>query len=262
MEKLPISALVVTLNEAHIIKECLESIQFCDEIMIADLGSEDNIKEVVYGLVTKIIVVKKEPIVELVHASLFEVLKNDWILIIDPDERITEGLFNEVKNFFPFESTIGSCAVACKYYFKRKELKGTNWGGIKYRILLAHKDRFAFTTSVHRGRSNKDNFITKTIRYDENKKNYIIHYWCNSYRELIEKHKRYLAFEGESQYMSGLKYKGLLWHVKQSLYSFYKSYSIDKGFRDGFTGLFLSIFWMWYKWKSILALREYQNSKQ
>ena len=43
--KTGISAFIITKNEAHRLVQCLESVAFCDEIIILDSGSTDGTVE-------------------------------------------------------------------------------------------------------------------------------------------------------------------------------------------------------------------------
>ncbi|MGH7293222.1 MAG: glycosyltransferase, partial [Myxococcota bacterium] len=42
----PVSGVVICLNEADRIGRCLESLAFCDEIVVVDSGSSDGTREI------------------------------------------------------------------------------------------------------------------------------------------------------------------------------------------------------------------------
>ena len=44
-ERPPLSACVITLNEADRIDACLASLAFCDEVVVVDSGSTDATRE-------------------------------------------------------------------------------------------------------------------------------------------------------------------------------------------------------------------------
>ena len=95
MSKLPISAIVMTYNEARNLRECLASIaDRVDEIIVVDSGSIDATQQIALSFNAKFF---KNPWIN--HAAQFDwALKNthaqsDWILRLDADERWTpEGL--------------------------------------------------------------------------------------------------------------------------------------------------------------------------
>jgi glycosyltransferase involved in cell wall biosynthesis len=91
-----LSAIIITKNEASNIVGCLDSIAFCDEIIIIDCGSEDDTvrlaeergARVIYHTWTSHGAQKN---IALSHAS------GDWALSIDADERVSPALATELR---------------------------------------------------------------------------------------------------------------------------------------------------------------------
>jgi glycosyltransferase involved in cell wall biosynthesis len=86
-----ISAAIVCQNEERNIKACLESVSWCDEIVVIDSGSTDKTVEIARKFTPKVIhnpwpgyVAQKN--FALDHATC------DWVLCLDADERCTPGL--------------------------------------------------------------------------------------------------------------------------------------------------------------------------
>lgn len=260
LNNLPISAVVVTYNEERYLKKCLESISFCQEIIVIDLGSKDESINISNKYATKVIHHEKVEVVEMVHAKIKEYVSNEWVLIIDPDEMIDISLSKQIINIFESavlnNPEIGSITVPWWFYFKNKRLKGTIWGGANQKVLIVNLNRFQFSKQVHSGRKLIDGFITHKINLERD--NIIHHYWMSSYTKLFEKHKRYIKQEGESRYLEG-KRTNKKHIIKIPFIEFKKSYFQLKGYKDGIKGLFLSLFWSWYCLKSEINLFKYQN---
>lgn len=257
-KKLPVSAMVVGLNEGVTLKNCLSNINFCKEILYFDLGSQDGSKLIAESEGATFIKHELVPIVEIVLSEQCKNTSFDWILITDPDETLDIELQDLlIKNFSLIISNpkIGAVSAPWMFYFKGRRLKGTPWGGTNRRILLAHKDKFIFTAEVHNGRKLAPGFEEFCIELEGN--NFIHHYWMNSWRQLINKHKRYLTEEGESRYKNGHRTSPIKLFF-QPLRAFIYSYFTKQGFRDGLTGLELSIFWSWYQSSALFQLYKYQ----
>ena len=259
MNKLPISAVIVSYNEGHFLEACLKPLDFCDEIIVFDLQSTDDTKEIAEKYATKVISHERVPVVEIIHAKLSSYVNNDWVLITDPDEVLRAELKKQIiENFNTNINTekIGAVVAPMRYYFSNHLLKGTIWGGIQSRIYLVNLQKFNFSSEVHRGRSLKDEFELYKLKFKNH--NYIEHFWIPNYKQLITKHKRYIKKEGESRYSRGLRTSR-----KQIIYSLYKDFKncfyYKRGYKDGFTGLFLSFFWTWYEAQSKLSLLKYQK---
>ncbi len=255
--KLPISAMIVGFNEAHLLKSCLHSISFCDEIYYTDLGSSDNSIEIAREFGAIIQTHGKVPSCEMIQAKVVNQLKNDWVVFIDPDERVDESLsveivqrFEQIKN----DNTIGAVMVPWLFYFKKHRLKGTVWGGINAKYFLVHKNRFEFEPVVHYGRKILPGFKTIKIHYD-GKNKALHHYWMNSYSVFLKKHFRYLKNEAMDQYNMGVK-QSLKKLPLKPFQAFNQSYFKCKGYKDYFIGFFLSVFWAYYEtWVAIGLIR-------
>ncbi|MHB9011051.1 MAG: glycosyltransferase family 2 protein [Ignavibacteriaceae bacterium] len=118
MNKLPISAIVLTYNEQLNIVDCLTSIiNYADQILIIDSLSNDNTLEIatkynaeIYQ--NKFINQAKQFIWALENANI----KNEWILRIDADERWTPEGFAKLKDIIENDKADG-VYVKMKIYF-------------------------------------------------------------------------------------------------------------------------------------------------
>ena len=183
---------------------------------------------------------------EWVHTEYADKTIYEWVLITDPDEILTQGLITEIAQLFTvgIGEEIGSITAPWIFYFKGEKLNGTNWGGINRRVLLIHNKRFKFLPLIHVSRTLLPGFEQYDIQF--NGQNNIIHYWMSGYFKLIEKHLRYLKHEGLARFTIG-KRTSIKRIIREPYLSFKYSYYNRRGFRDGFKGLFLSVFWAWYE---------------
>ena len=260
--KLPISAIVVGYNEANLLIKSLPKLNFCDEILYFDLGSTDNSKEVAKANNAKIIEHEIVPICECIHAKYFQTTKHTWVLFIDPDEVLSQDLTNDIKFLFnenpQLEKNIGCIMVPWIFHFKGYKLKGTIWGGIRSKVLIINNQRVDYEPLVHIGKKLKENY--DTLEIPSNGSNSLNHYWMIDYKRLIEKHLRYLKNEGEARYKSGQRAQ-ILTILMEPIKAFRYSYFDRRGFKDGLTGIFLSLFWAWYETIAIFQLYKYQIEK-
>ncbi|NMN35340.1 glycosyltransferase [Pedobacter sp. SG918] len=252
--KLPISAIVVGYNEVGFLVNSLPKLAFCDEILYYDLGSTDTSVEVANNCGAKVIHHDKVPGCEWIHAKYGDKTKNKWILITDPDEIIDDFTIENIQKLFnenKLTDDIGCILAPIFYYFKNKKLLGTIWGGEKPRLLLAHNEKFSFTAHVHQGRQLRDGYIPYHLSSDN--QNGIKHYWANSYLFLFKKHYRYLKNEGDARFQNSQR-TSLKELALAPLKSFRICFFLAKGYKDGFTGLFLSLFWSWYETSALIRL--------
>jgi glycosyltransferase involved in cell wall biosynthesis len=93
-----ISVCIVCRNEADKLRECLDSVAWADEVIVMDLASTDDSVAVAEGRGARVVQGAPTPIVEPARNALAALARNDWILAMDPDERVTPGLAAELRN--------------------------------------------------------------------------------------------------------------------------------------------------------------------
>lgn len=259
-KKYPLSTIIVGFNEENIIEDCFRSIEFCDEIIFVDLGSIDRTKDIARKFTSNIFTHERVPTVEIIHQEFIDKIKYDWLLILDPDERISSSLVDEIKMFVENGSPeeIGGYNMPWIFYFKNKRLRGTIWGGVKYKSILLHKKKYNFLPIVHRGRNVLDGYRNFHVKF--NGDNFIYHYWMNSYSALLEKHWRYIKIEPKSRYTRGIR-TSLRQIIFTPFTAFKSSFWDNKAYLDKFTGLFLSLFWSWYETCCLIGLYFYQKKR-
>ncbi len=96
--KIPVSVLIPAKNEEANLPACLESLQKADEIFVVDSQSDDKTVEISESYGAKVIQFhfngrwpkKKNWSLENIE------FRNEWVLIVDCDERITPELWQEI----------------------------------------------------------------------------------------------------------------------------------------------------------------------
>lgn len=255
------TAIVVTHNDAQHLHECLTGLKFCDQVLIFDLQSSDKSVEIAQRFNTEIRQRDKVPVVELLMPEAVNFARNDWLVIIDPDEVFPQSILSKIDVIRHTNLDTGIIRIPWQFFFKGKKLITTIWGGAKKtKPIIFHKERVDFTGIVHQGITLKDGFSSFTI-VAEADEDFIKHYWVDSFQQLLEKHLRYIGQEGKSRYEDGERFsiQKMVREVSRSLYTNLIKFF---GWRGGFTGIFLSFFNAWYVFMSCLSLRKYQNSLQ
>ncbi|HYK08735.1 MAG TPA: glycosyltransferase family 2 protein [Candidatus Eisenbacteria bacterium] len=117
-----ISTIVLTKNEEKNIEACLESLAWCDEILVIDDKSTDATVE--NAKKHKAIVVERDLENDFATQRNFgqEKAKGEWILFIDADERVSKALASEIQRRTTNDErrTIG-------YFLKREDFM---WGKV------------------------------------------------------------------------------------------------------------------------------------
>ncbi len=122
--KLPVTAILMTLNEKLNLQECLESISnFIDEIIIIDCFSNDNTLEIAKKYTNSIYQNKWINYSQQYNWALNNAdIKNEWILRLDADERWTREGFDELSKIIAKDEADG-VYVKMKIFFMGRWIK-------------------------------------------------------------------------------------------------------------------------------------------
>ena len=254
---LQFSAIIVTYNEAKYLQSCLQSLSFCNQIVVLDLGSTDDSLEIAHRYATDVLTHEKMPIVEMIYPIYREISKNDWIFVLDPDEVFEPALLPKIKELIAGQDTIGEICISRKNYFRDKALHGTIWGGVQNVTRLIHKERVDFPQVVHHGFLLKEGMVRQIL---DEPGLYINHYWVESYADFIQKHYRYLQHEGQAKHDMGIKFNFLRMFM-DTWRALMNNLITSGSWRHGFDEIVLSFLYTFYVFFSWLALWKFEGKK-
>ena len=93
----PLSAVLITKNEEDMLGEAIESVRFCDEIVVVDSGSTDRTRGIARALGARVMVNAPWPGFVAQRNVAVDAARHDWVLALDADERITPDLRDEIQ---------------------------------------------------------------------------------------------------------------------------------------------------------------------
>jgi glycosyltransferase involved in cell wall biosynthesis len=255
---LDISVIVVVMNEEARLKNCLDSLGRFNEVIVVDIGSKDSSIEIAKQLGYEVFQHEWVPIVENVLPQLLPKMKNDWIIRVDPDEVLPSELVDDLIQL-ELSMEYGIISVPYQYYFLNKKLNTTIWGGVRPILRVINRNRVTVEPYVHTALKCKDGYKVFNLPYRSG--NAVQHYWIDSYEQLFSKHERYIRMEGESRYNHGMRFHWMYLFAKP-VYVFLKGFILQSGWRGGWHGWFLSIFYAYYEFRSLISLYKYSKNQK
>ena len=90
-----LSIVIITKNEEKFITDAIKSSLFADEVLILDSGSSDDTCKIASELGTKVFQEEWRGFGAQKNRAV-ELASNDWVFVLDSDERITEELKKEI----------------------------------------------------------------------------------------------------------------------------------------------------------------------
>jgi len=230
-----LSVVIISKNEEKFIANAVKSALFADEVLVLDSGSTDNTCLIAQELGAKALYqdwlgfgMQKNKAVELA--------KNDWVFVLDSDERITPELQLEIINTLK-DPVVDGYHVARLNNFFGKYIK---YCGLypDYSIRLFNKQKGRFNeVTVHES-------VQIQGKVDK-LKNHMLHLAFDSVEEFSNKQKKYAKL---SQ-----KKKNLIKVFISPIWTFLKIYIFRLGFIEGWRGFVIAkvyaqyTFWKYYK---------------
>lgn len=92
-----ISGVIIARNEENMIADAIDSLKFCDEVVVIDNNSTDRTKELSEKLRAKVFNVSNEDFSKLRETGK-DKSAGEWIFYLDADERVTKELAEEILN--------------------------------------------------------------------------------------------------------------------------------------------------------------------
>lgn len=90
-----LSIIVIAKNEEEMIKACLESVKWADEVVVVDNGSTDDTLKIAKKFTDNVFEFKEFDFAALRNFAMSKV-SGDWVLYVDADERVLNPLKEEM----------------------------------------------------------------------------------------------------------------------------------------------------------------------
>ena len=229
---LPLSVIIITKDEEQNIHDCLQSVQWADEIILVDAMSADRTVEIARQF-TQNIFVKEWMGFAAAKQFALDHATNDWVLWIDADERVTERLAEEIQYVITTHSDITAYRVARRAYFLGKWIKHCGWyPGYAVRLFRRVQARFS-EHHVHEHIQVEGSI--GTMRQD------LLHLTDRSIEKYFSKYNHYTSLAANGMFQSGRK-AHLPDILFRPMFIFIKMYFLRLGFLDGMHGFLLCCF--------------------
>lgn len=225
-----ITAILITKNEEGNIKDCLESINWVDEIILVDAESTDKTLEIAQSYNPKTFIRKWKGYADQKEFALSKAA-NEWVLSIDADERVSPLLKEEIINLN--ENDADGYYIRRQNYFLKRHIKTCGWDN-DYQLRLFRKSKTAVTDRlVH------ESFVVNgTIKHLKNR---LIHFTFTSIEKTIGKINRYSSLKAQELFKKNKKSNSLT-ILSHGAAAFLRFYIVLGGFKEGVHGMIISLF--------------------
>ena len=230
VERPRISAVLISLNAQAHLRECLQSVAWCDEIVVLDSGSTDATRAICAEFGARFSVSPDWPGFGPQKNRALALAAHEWIFSLDTDEVCPP----ELRVALEAAARSGTCAAYemprrssfCGHFMRH----GGWWPDHVTRLF--RRDRARFSDSRVHERVIVDGAVGR-LRVP------LIHYTYDTMAQALEKAERYATLGAQQAFEAG-KRSSPLQAALRAGWAFVRTYVIRLGFLDGGPGLALA----------------------
>lgn len=243
-----ISAVVVCGNEAANIADCLESVRWCDEIVVVDSLSSDGTAEIARRFTPRVI---ERPWAGYVGQKQFalEQASGEWVLSLDADERCTPELRDAIRSAIegPGADGVDGFEVRRHVFYLGRWIDHGGWYP-DWKLRVARRGRARWAGKDPHDRLEVDGPVRR-LEAD------LVHYTYRDFAHQLRTVDRFSEVVAEGWLAEGRRFSLLdaLFHPPAK---FLECYVWKRGFLDGWPGFVIAATSAFYVFAKQVKLRE------
>ncbi len=247
-----LSVVIVTLNAAAQLADCLQSVTFADDIVVMDAGSRDDTREIAAHWRARVIHQDWLGFGRQKQAAVAAAV-NDWVLCLDADERVSAPLAANLRTMLAAPPLAAYRMARCNRFMGRWLRHGEGYPDWSLRLFNRRHARWS-----------DDDVHEKVICAVPvgNIEGDLLHESAETLDAYLVKQNRYTTLQAEILFQHGRRVT-VAHLVLAPLLRFVKFYLWRGGFRDGVPGLVhiaIGCFNSFCKYAKLLAMMREHHS--
>jgi glycosyltransferase involved in cell wall biosynthesis len=228
----PVTAIVITLNEAAHIAAALQSLSFADELVVVDSGSTDGTVSIARQFTDRVIV-RDWPGYAAQKNFAAALASYDWIFSLDADERVSAPLADEIRGLLNRPEPPGAAGyrIPRVTFHLGRWMRSTDWYPDRQLRLYDRRRAEWVGRLVHES--------VKTEGPPGRLEGELLHYAYRNLSHHVLVMDRYTTLAARQMFEEGRRagWWDLAVHPPAA---FVRNYLLRGGFRDGVPGLIVS----------------------
>ncbi|MCQ9204953.1 MAG: glycosyltransferase family 2 protein [Omnitrophica bacterium] len=246
-----LTVIIPCFNNEDIIRDCLESVKWADEILVCDSFSTDKTLEIVKEFTDRIIQQR------YINSALqknwaLPQARNEWVLLVDTDERVTVSLQKEILEVLGNPQNVDGFYIPyANFSFGRRLKYGGHWPA--YQLRLFKKSKGIFSPKEVHARVQLCGKCKKL-------KNYFVHIQDRDVDQIVEKFfLRYVKWEAKERLKTRKFTYAKLILLPPAV--FIDKYVFKLGFLDGIGGFINANLWAIYFFLTYLHMMQWTKER-
>lgn len=255
VDKVRLSVVIISKNNADVIADCLISVQgLADEIIVLDSGSQDATLTIARNFGAVIYENKEWAGFGRQRQIAQQYATGDFILMLDTDERVTPELKRSINQVIEKKQINEVYRFSRKNLFLGRFMKYSGWYP-DYVLRLYQRDLYQYSSNEVHESLEINNAKIVTLKGD------LLHLTCRDLSTFQEKQLRYAIDWAKSRYLAG-KRSSILSVLTHTIGAFCKTLFFRLGFLDGKQGIILSFVNAQYTFNKYAILWSMSNKER
>jgi glycosyltransferase involved in cell wall biosynthesis len=218
---------------------------------VVDSGSTDKTREICQSFQARVYVEEWKGFSRQKNSAI-EKTRNEWVLSLDADERVSPDLCQEIELNLEGDLSTDGYYIARKNFFLGRWIKHCGWYP-DYNLRLFRKSRGRFQERAVHERVE----IQGKVGY---LKNALEHRTYRSLGDFFERMDRYSTLAAGEMLNEGRRYR-FFDVLFRPPFTFLQMYLLRAGFLEGYLGFLLSVLYSFYTFAKYIKLRELQEEQ-
>lgn len=246
-----LTAIVIAKNEQSMIKDCLWSLNFADELIVVDNASTDTTAEIARKFGAKVIKSQGADYSQVRNDGI-KAAKGSWILFVDADERVSPELQQEISQIITSSNSASAYDLPRRNFYLGREMHYGGWGGdsvirLFRKSALQKYEHPLHEQPVYTGELAKAHFS-------------LIHYSHRDLTSMLEKTLHFTGYEAELRFNA--HHPPVVWwrFLRVMFTEFYLRFVKLSAWKDGPRGIIDGLFQVFNSFIIYARLWEMQQS--
>lgn len=248
----PISATIITRNEAANISRAIRSLDCADEILVVDSGSTDDTVKIAAGLGARTITHAWEGFAAQKRFAVREA-RHDWVLSLDADEELNEEARAAIREWKHSAPAAGAYRFARRAQYLGRWILHSGWYP-DWKIRLFHRDKARW----------EGDYVHESVVADGpvgTMDGEILHYTCDSLADHRRRIEFYTDLAAREMFERG-GYAGFVRRLLAPPWVFIHTYFFRLGVLDGVAGFLIAWMAARYVRRKFVKLAQLQAGNQ
>ena len=247
----PVSVIITTFNEEDNIQALIESVIWADEIIVVDSYSNDQTVDIAKEQGAKVLLRHYKSPADQKNWAIKQA-SNEWVLILDADERVTPELKIEIELLLQGNILYDAYWIGRQNHFMSSKIRYSGWQNDKV-IRLIKRDVCQYNDLMVHEEIQTDQISVSKL------KNKLQHFTFKDVDHFVSKMQRYSGDSALDHLHKTSTITGYHLFVKPA-FRFFKHYILKGGILDGKAGFVISVIMAWGVFLRYLKIKEIRRN--